>query len=101
MNEIQLVILGLTALVFSVIFFYFTDMVSANIENREMNIIISLSIGLSILVVDQRQDRHIKEIINTQHKMTHEIHKMIQEQMSLIKKIHKGRSGCPNNGGIT
>jgi hypothetical protein len=33
--------------------------------------------------------------------MTHEIHKMIQEQMSLIKKIHKGRSGCPNNGGIT
>jgi hypothetical protein len=89
-NEIQLVILGLTALVFSVIFFYFTDMVSANIENREMNIIISLSIGLSILVVDQRQDRHIKEIINTQHKMTHEIHKMIQERMSLIRDMHKG-----------
>jgi TolB-like protein len=80
----------LTALVFSVIFFYFTDMVSANIENREMNIIISLSIGLSILVVDQRQDRHINEIIHTQHKMTHEIHKMIQEQMSLIRDMHKG-----------
>jgi TolB-like protein len=73
-----------------VIFFYFTDMVSANIENREMNIIISLSIGLSILVVDQRQDRHINEIIHTQHKMTHEIHKMIQEQMSLIRDMHKG-----------
>jgi TolB-like protein len=65
-------------------------MVSANIENREMNIIISLSIGLSILVVDQRQDRHINEIIHTQHKMTHEIHKMIQEQMSLIRDMHKG-----------
>jgi TolB-like protein len=73
-----------------VIFFYFTDMVSTNIENREMNIIISLSIGLSILVVDQRQDRHINEIIHTQHKMTHEIHKMIQEQMSLIRDMHKG-----------
>jgi TolB-like protein len=65
-------------------------MVSTNIENREMNIIISLSIGLSILVVDQRQDRHINEIIHTQHKMTHEIHKMIQEQMSLIRDMHKG-----------
>jgi hypothetical protein len=65
-------------------------MVPAKIENREMNVIISLSIGLLILVVDKRQDRHIKEIIQTQHKMTHEIHKMIQEQMSLIKEIHKG-----------
>jgi hypothetical protein len=86
--------LGLTALIISVLFFYFTDIRPANIENREINIIISLSIGLLILIVDKRQDRHINEIIHTQHKM-------IQEQMSLIKKIHKGRSGCPNNGGIT
>jgi hypothetical protein len=101
MNEIQFVSLGLTALIISVLFFYFTDIRPANIENREINIIISLSIGLLIPIVDKRQDRHINEIIHTQHKMTHEIHKMIQEQMSLIKKIHKGRSGCPNNGGIT
>jgi hypothetical protein len=87
MNEIQLVILGLIALIVSVLFFYFTDIVPANIENREMNIIISLSIGVLILVVDKRQDRHINEIIQTQHKMTHEIHKMINEQMSLIKKM--------------
>jgi hypothetical protein len=65
-------------------------MVSANIENREMNIIISLSIGLLILVLDKRQDRHINQIIHTQHKMTHEIHKMIQDQISLIKDMHKG-----------
>jgi hypothetical protein len=89
MNEIQLVILGLIALIVSVLFFYFTDIVPANIENREMNIIISLSIGVLILVVDKRQDRHINEIIQTQHKMTHEIHKMINEQMSLIKKMQK------------
>jgi hypothetical protein len=89
MNEIQLVILGLIALIVSVLFFYFTDIVSANIENREMNIIISLSIGVLILVVDKRQDRHINEIIQTQHKMTHEIHKMINEQMRLIKKMQQ------------
>ena len=89
MNEIQLVILGLIALIVSVLFFYLTDVVPAKIENREMNIIISLSIGVLILVVDKRQDRHINEIIQTQHKMTHEIHKMINEQMSLIKKMQK------------
>jgi hypothetical protein len=72
-----------------VLFFYFTDVVPANIENRQVNIIISLSIGVLILVVDKRQDRHINEIIQTQHKMTHEIHKMINEQMSLIKKMQK------------
>ena len=89
MNEIQLVILGLTALVASVLFFYFTDIVPVKIENREMSIIISLSIGLLILVVDKRQDRHINEVIQTQHRMTHEIHKMIKEQMSLIKEMQK------------
>jgi hypothetical protein len=67
--------------------------VPAIIENREMSIIISLSIGLLILVVDKRQDRHIDDIIQMQHKMTHEIHKMIEEQMSLIKEMKKKQSG--------
>jgi hypothetical protein len=93
MNEIQLVLLGLIALILSVLFFYFTDVVPAIIENREMSIIISLSIGLLILVVDKRQDRHIDDIIQMQHKMTHEIHKMIEEQMSLIKEMKKKQNG--------
>jgi hypothetical protein len=93
MNEIQLVLLGLIALILSVLFFYFTDVVPAIIENREMSIIISLSIGLLILVVDKRQDRHIDDIIRMQHKMTHEIHKMIEEQMSLIKEMKKKQNG--------
>ena len=75
-------------------------MVPAKIENREMNVIISLSIGLLILVVDKRQDRHIKEIIQTQHKMTHEIHKMIQEQMTIIKDMHKGSSDHNKREGV-
>jgi hypothetical protein len=89
MNEIQLVLFGLIALILSVLFFYFTGVVPAVIENREMSIIISLSIGLLILFVDKRQDRHIDEIIQMQHKMTHEMHKMIKEQMSLIKEMKK------------
>jgi hypothetical protein len=93
MNEIQLVLLGLIALILSVLFFYFTDVVPAIIENREMSIIISLSIGLLILVVDKRQDRHIDDIIQMQHKMTHEIHKMIAEQMSLIKEMKRKQNG--------
>lgn len=89
MKEIQLVLLGLIVLVVSMVFLYFTDIVPAKIENREMSIIISLAIGLLILVVDKRQDRHIDEIIQEQHKMTSEIHKMIQEEIRLIKEIQK------------
>jgi len=85
----MLVLLGLIALVVSVVFLYFTDIVPAKIENREMSIIISLAIGLLILVVDKRQDRHIDEIIQEQHKMTSEIHKMIQEEIRLIKEIQR------------
>jgi len=89
MNEMQLVILGLIVLASSVVFFYLTDVVSANIENTEMSIIISLGIGLLILVVDKRQNRYLDEIIQTQHKMTNEIHKMIKEELTLIKEMHK------------
>jgi hypothetical protein len=75
------------ALVISMVLFYFTDIVPPQIENREISIIISLSIGLLILFIDRRQDRHIDEMIQMQHKTTHEIHKMIREQMNLIKEI--------------
>ena len=85
----QLVLLGLIVLVSSVVFFYLTDVVPAKIENTEMSIIISLGIGLLILVVDKRQNRYLDEIIQTQHKMTNEIHKMIEEELTLIKEMHK------------
>ncbi len=56
MKEIQLVLIGLIAMTLSMIFFYLTDLVPLQIETREMNIIISLGIGLLILVVDKRQE---------------------------------------------
>ena len=88
MNEMQLVLLGLIVLGTSLVFFYLTDVVSAKIENTEMSIIISLGIGLLILIVDKRQSRHIDELIKTQHELTNEIHKMIEEELR-IKDTHK------------
>ena len=71
------------------IFFYLTDIVPAKVENTEMTIIISLGIGLLILVIDKRQNRYLDEIIETQHKMTNEIHEMIKEELTIIKEMHK------------
>jgi hypothetical protein len=76
-------------MVLSVTFFYFTDILPAKIESREVSIVISLAIGLLILVVDKRQDRHLNEIIEAQHKMTNEIHKMIKEEIRLIKEMQR------------
>jgi TolB-like protein len=42
-----------------------------------------------ILVIDKRQNRYLDEIIETQHKMTNEIHKMIKEELTIIKEMHK------------
>jgi len=89
MNEIQLVLLGLMILGASVIFFYLTDIVPEKVENTEMSIIISLGIGLLVLVIDKRQNRYLDEIIETQHKMTNEIHKMLKEELTIIKEMHK------------
>jgi hypothetical protein len=89
MNEIRLILLGLIILGASVAFFYLTDLVPAKIENKETSIIISLGIGLLILIVDKRQSRHIDELIKTQHELTNEIHKMIKEQLTIIKDTHK------------
>ena len=88
MNEMHIILLGLVVLGSSVVFFYLTDIVPVKIENTEMSIIISLGIGLLILIVDKRQSRHIDDLIKTQHKLTNEIHKMIREELTMIKKTH-------------
>jgi hypothetical protein len=72
-----------------IVFFYLADMVPAKIENTEMSIIISLGIGLLILVVNKRQSLYLDEIIQTQDKMTNETHKMIEEELTLIKEMHE------------
>jgi hypothetical protein len=87
----QLVLLGLIVLGSSLVFFYLTDIVPPKIENTELSIIVSLGIGLLILIVDKRQSRNIDELIRTQHKLTNEIHKMIKEQLTMIKDTHKDK----------
>ena len=92
MNEIHLILLGLLVLETSVVFFYFTDLIPSQIRSTEMEIIVSLGVGLLILVVDKRQDRYLDGIIQTQHKLTQEIHNMIKEEMRLINKMGRDNS---------
>ena len=87
MNEIQLILLGLLVLGSSIVFFYLTDLIPRQVENTEMSIIVSLGIGLLILIVGKRQNRHLDEIIQTQHRMTQEIHTMIKEEIRLINEM--------------
>jgi hypothetical protein len=82
---------GIDSVGSSLVFFYFTDIVPPKIENTELSIIVSLGIGLLILIVDKRQSRNIDELIRTQHKLTNEIHKMIKEQLTMIKDTHKDK----------
>ena len=93
MNEMQLVLLGLIVLGASLVLFYLTDAVPQKIENTEMSIIISLGIGLLILIVDKRQSQNVEELIKTQHELTNEIHKMIKEELKMIKDTHKDKEG--------
>ncbi|MFL6348142.1 MAG: hypothetical protein ACJ72X_07610 [Nitrososphaeraceae archaeon] len=93
MNEMQLVLLGLIVLGASLVLFYLTDAVPRKIENTEMSIIISLGIGLLILIVDKRQSQNVEELIKTQHELTNEIHKMIKEELKMIKDTHKDKEG--------
>jgi len=73
------------------VIFYLTDAVPRKIESTEMSIIISLGIGLLILIVDKRQSQNVDELIKTQHELTNEIHKMIKEELKMIKDTHKDK----------
>jgi hypothetical protein len=42
-----------------------------------------------IFIVDKRQNYYLDEIIQTQHKMTHEIHKMLTEEIRLFNEIRR------------
>ena len=89
MNEIQLILLGILVLGASVTFFYFTDLVPKQITSTEMNVIVSLGVGVLIFIVDKRQSQYLDEIIQAQHKMTKEIHKMLAEEIRLINEMRR------------
>jgi hypothetical protein len=92
MNELRLTLYGLVGLAFSVLVLWFTHMPEM-IEITDVNIMIALGIGLLILIVDKKQDRHIHEITETQHNLTLEIREVIEEQMKILKELQSsGRS---------
>ena len=86
MNEINLVFLGLIALVASVICLWVLE-VPEIIEDKEIEIITALGIGLLILILDKRSDRNLHEKIHQQHEIIDKMHKMIYEQHELIRNI--------------
>jgi hypothetical protein len=98
MNEIQIILLGILVLAASVVFFSIdplgTNLVPKKIKSTKMNIIVSLGVGVLIFIVDKRQSHYLDEIIQAQHKMTQEIHKMLTEEIRFINEMrrenHKG-----------
>jgi hypothetical protein len=93
MNEIQVILLGILVLAASVVYFSI-DPLGTNLEHKkitstEMNVIVSLGVGVLIFIVDKRQSHYLDEIIQAQHKMTQEIHKMLTEEIRLIHEMRR------------
>jgi hypothetical protein len=86
MNELRLTLYGLIGLGISVIVLWFTQ-VPETIESIDISIMIALGIGLLILIVDKKQDRHLHEITETQHNLTLEIREVKEEQMKILREL--------------
>ena len=93
MNEIQVILLGILILAASIVYLsidpLFTNSIHRQIKSTEMNLIVSLGVGVLIFIVDKRQSNYLDEIIQAQHKMTQEIHKMLTEEIRLINEMRR------------
>jgi hypothetical protein len=63
MNELKLVLLGLVALVFSVVLLWVFEAPEI-IQDKEVEIASALGIGLLILILDKRSERDLHEKIH-------------------------------------
>jgi len=102
MNEIQVILLGILVLAASVVFFTIdplgTNLVPKKITSTEMNVIVSLGVGVLIFIVDKRQSHYLDEIIQAEHKMTQEIHKMLTEEIRLIHEMRRENNKADHHG---
>src|SRR5215469_9590603 len=102
MNEIQIILLGILVLVASVAFFSIdplgTNLVRQKITSTEMNVIVSLGVGVLIFIVDKRQSNYLDEIIQAEHKMTQEIHKMLTEEIRFINEMRRENNKGDHHG---
>ena len=88
MNEIKILVFVLIALIGSLILFWILNEPEI-IEDKEIEIITTLGIGLLILIVDRRADHRINLVIHEQHELVKAIHDMLQEQNKLTKNIER------------
>jgi hypothetical protein len=88
MNEIKMLVFALIALLGSLILFWILDEPEI-IEDKEIEIITTLGIGLLILIVDRRADHRINIVIHEQHELIKAIHDMLREQNKLTKNIER------------
>ena len=63
------------------------------IESTDISIMIALGIGLLILIVDKKQDKHLHDITETQHNLTLEIREVIEEQMKILRELKSSGQG--------
>jgi hypothetical protein len=78
MNEIEIVLLGLIALVISVLLLWVFEAPEI-IEDNEIEIATALGIELLILVLDKKSEVGFHEKIHRQHDIIDEMNKMIHE----------------------
>jgi hypothetical protein len=88
MNEIKILVFVLIALIGSLILFWILDEPEI-VEDKEIEIITTLGIGLLILIVDRRADHRINIVIHEQHELIKAIHDMLREQNKLTKNIER------------
>jgi hypothetical protein len=88
MNEIKLLLFGLIVLIGTLILFWYLDEPEI-IEDKEIEIITTLGIGLLILIVDRRANHRINIVIHEQHELIKAMHNMLQEQNKLTKNIER------------
>jgi len=88
MNEIKLLLFELIVLIGTLILFWYLDEPEI-IEDKEIEIITTLGIGLLILIVDRRANHRINIVIHEQHELIKAMHNMLQEQNELTKNIER------------
>jgi hypothetical protein len=90
MNEIKLVLLGLVVLVFSVVLLWIFEAPEI-IEDKEVQIVSTLGIGLLILVLNKRSERDLHEKIHQQHDIINKMSKLIHEQHEFVMDLGNKR----------
>jgi hypothetical protein len=88
MNEIKLLLFELIVLIGTLILFWYLDEPEI-IEDKEIEIITTLGIGLLILIVDRRANHRINIVIHEQHELIKAMRNMLQEQNELTKNIER------------